>query len=305
MPLAVMVASLVSITTSDDRSNYLTAKHHFNHPIILVESLDNNDPISGNVSDSLAEDHETKLMSSGFPAMFLQVCAERSFGRVDVVAFGLIRIPPKPGSYEINVPMSKALAGGGMSETKSRLYDYYFGCSPVVLSSVMTDFLSISQPRQMHATASTESVNGTRLFNGGKGPALQMGINSLVTVGAGSVRIRVHVQSTAFYHRTSNVNCRVDESEVSRTPILRETVDGVLMRVRKNRRRRMFRGAVRGSFEVESLSMSDKQVDGCTNKNDLSFNGESCDRNPRTAEVLARVRSRRAARGARGQKDAK
>lgn len=154
------------------------------------------------------------------------------------------------------------------------MYDFYLG-------SCLGDI----GPLDAVPTSETEH----HLMRGAGANARLFSKGGLSTVGAGVVRVRV-VSSRNYLRDGDSPTARGAPGESQQGQAkMRETVDEVLSRVRKNKRHRMARdksaapAAVDWTKQANLLPAEEKNVDN-SNKNAVSA---------RTAEVLERVRSRK------------
>ena len=130
---------------------------------------------------------------------------------------------------------------GGTGEARRRANDYYFGCAPGELRA-MRRYLTPSSPGDCDA----------RRGDGERGWVGSMNSSDLVTVGsAGSIMVRVHSQHSSYGEERGGGGGGGEHDDLRRggprrAPVLRETIDQVLLRVRRNRRGRMLREGMDG-----------------------------------------------------------
>jgi hypothetical protein len=153
-----------------------------------------------------------------------------NFGLTSLAGCGTITLPTEPGNYDLCVPTWKPIACSGIGETRCRMQDFFLGSC-----------LSEISPLDPVPTSDSESemvkdVN-VRLFSKG----------GLVTDGSGTINVQLHISrlmtrcgDSIFRKRHAEMNPTIDEYQQHRVK-MRETVDEVLSRVRRNKRGRMSR----------------------------------------------------------------
>jgi hypothetical protein len=193
-----------------------------------------------------------------------------NFGVTSLAGCGTVNIPTKPGLYDLEIETWKPIACSSVGETRSRMHDYYLGCC-----------LDEIGPLESAPTAANEQ-DWLKKANTGF-----FSKHDLHTNGSGTIKLRVNVTEN-YFRRNIDANCTLDESESEiQRGLIRETVDEVLNRVRRNKRGRMA-----GVRMWEVTAEDTKNISLRKEKDDTVRASVSS----RAAEVLERVRSRRQVR---------
>ncbi|KAL7521859.1 hypothetical protein ACHAWX_006547 [Stephanocyclus meneghinianus] len=190
-----------------------------------------------------------------------------NFGVTSFAGYGTVNLPTKPGAYDLKIETWKPTACSSVGEARSRMHDYYLGSC-----------LDEIGPLESAPTAANEQhwlkKASMELFSK----------HDLHTNGSGTIKLRVNVTEN-YFRRNLIANCTPDESESElQRGLIRETVDEVLKRVRRNKRGRM---AGVGMWVVSAevtKNLSPRREKDATVQANVSR---------RAAEVLERVRSRR------------
>lgn len=248
-----------------------TTMHHINHQFSFLynKSPDQDD---GDISKGNIE-RPTNLV-----VLELHVYFKHNFGVTSLAGCVSIILPVEPGTYELTVPTWKPIACSGVGETRCRMHDFYLGSC-----------LGEIGPLDPVPTSESESemVKDTdiRIFSKG----------GLLTDCSGSIHVRVNIMSNFFGNdRDTDMHSGFEESHQHRVK-MRETVDEVLSRVRRNKRGRMARvcdpsnsstGKARATAAAKERHNT--ALTAGETRPDVSDKVSS-----RTAEVLERVRSRK------------
>lgn len=197
------------------------------------------------------------------PVVFFQINLTRNEGITSVLGYGFIDVPMNPGSYDIDISTFRPVAGKNMGEIEYRMKDYYFGCAAKDFQYMKAALISpILAPK-----GSNKLSVGTR--------------NGIVTEGSGSVRIRIRVLSLPEVGRHRNKRHNHKNSD---RPIFHETISEVLSRVRRNKRERLM------------CNKFNSKVPETYDRSAIGTNTKEYDQNPRTGEILRRVRARKITR---------
>ena len=191
--------------------------YHFNHQFNILY----NDESGKKVDD---------------PPLLLELRAyfKHNFGLKSLAGCGTITLPTDPGNYDVCAPMWKPIACRPIGATRFRLHDFFLGSC-----------LSEINPMDPVPTSCSEAEMvkdvDVKLFSKG----------GLLTDGCGTVNVRIHVSRNIprpvdlmSRCRHAGINPTVEESQRHRIR-MRETVDEVLSRVRRNKRGRMSRVQLR------------------------------------------------------------
>lgn len=161
----------------------------------------------------------------------LRAYFKHNFGLTSLAGFGSVTIPTEPGTYEVFVPTWKPIACPGISQTRGRMHDYYLGGSCL---SVIDSHDPI--PTSGNENDLIKDANVSLFSKGG-----------LVTDSSGTIHVRIHVARLLRFRGDSAFNSYRHPEMIQANPIeeskqhrvkMRETVDEVLSRVRRNKRGR-------------------------------------------------------------------
>lgn len=213
------------------------SQYHINHQFSLMYNGGNEGR-----ADSSGEQFVLELR-----AYFMQ-----NFGVASLAGCGCVLLPNEHGVTDIRVPTWKPIACHAISETRGRMYDFYYGSACDV---------SPSEPAPI---PDSETINDIRFFSKA----------ALHTDCSGSIHVRVNV--TNNYLTMDEMQPSGDISSHKHRVKMRETADEVLYRVRHNKRGRMAR-------KESTTSSSSNNTPPAEKKHATS---------DRTAKVLERVRSR-------------
>ena len=185
-----------------------------------------------------ARDKVTNAHIEKHPMIIIQVCAKRSDSIESLLGYGVLHIPTTHGTHDIEVPTCRPVCSEETPEPLFRLKDYYLGST-----------VDEMQIRNMLEPSMKQKVK---------------------TESSGSVRIRLQSISTELFTSFPATDNH------GTMPILKESVDEVLSRVRRNKRETSLYDS------LETLQESK--------------NGEKLIVSRKTKEVLERVRARKDAR---------
>ncbi len=160
------------------------------------------------------------------PSIFIQVYAKQSDSKVSLLGCGSLLLSTSQSHYDIDIPTCRPISYGGRSETLLRLRDCYLG-----------------------PTLNEVQSKKIMMFNRKK---------DNVTEASGTVSVRVQNISTTFLSSTSS------EASNKSSPILKESIDEVLSRLRRHKRERAISDALCNSMDstnVENLKISKKTRD--------------------------------------------
>lgn len=200
--------------------------HHVNHQFSLLYRKSRQ--ISSSNVDHLANEPPPQNAKMEVHAYF-----RHNFGLTSSAGSAIIALPSEPGTYDISVLTFKPLACSGMNERKCRMHSYYLGTC-------------LSETKTSHPFPAKLSNEDIIMDTGTNNTRLLFSKAGLITDGSGMIRIRVNVMPNYF-----NDSWNEDEVNAKESVKLRETVDEVLSRVRRNKRIRMSR-MMTSSFSVIS-----------------------------------------------------
>ena len=187
--------------------------HHFNHQFSILYS---------NEAGKIVDD----------PPLLIELRAyfKHNFGLTSLAGCGTIALPADPGNYNVCAPMWKPIACRPIGATRFHLHDFFLGSCLSEINPMDPVPTSCSEAEMV------KDVNVKLLSKGG-----------LLTDGCGTVNVRIHVSRKIPYHvdsvsrrRHAGINPTVEKSQQHRVR-MRETVDEVLSRIRRNKRCRMSR----------------------------------------------------------------
>jgi len=256
LAILLSIIPLVLITKAGVLGN--TAAYHINHQCSLLYN----------------ECHENKQHTKRQDLVLeLRAYLKHNFSVTSLAGCGTITLPSEPGSHDIEVHTWKPVACSSIGETRCRMYDFYLGMA-----------LTEIQPLDPVPTSDSEHEMvkdvDTRLFSKG----------GLLTDGSGSIHVRVSVMKN--YCKDEKVDtdfCSAAEESRPRHRVkMRETVDEVLSRVRRNKRGRMSRLYNNSSDKLKHDSGASPSEETKSNSPPMSDIVSD-----RTKEVLTRVRSRK------------
>jgi len=265
--ILLSIVPLVLIIKADDLGD--GTQYHINHQFsLLYNSYKESDHEDDDISNSIKP--KTNLV------LELHAYLKQNFDVISLAGCGTIMIPSEPGTYDIRVPAWKPIACSGMGENQCRMYDFYLG-------SCLTEIRPLdSVPTSENESEMTKDTDIELFSKGG-----------LSTDGSGSINVRVNVMQNFFnndeYHADGNTRS-TEESCLQRVK-MRETVDEVLSRVRRNKRGRMAR--VYNSFDQSAKWREEDRGASMRSEDTKESNVRDKNVSTRTAEVLERVRSRK------------
>ena len=160
------------------------------------------------------------------PKIFIQVCSSRGNGIESALGYALLEIPTLvDGNHEIELPTWKPIPKEFMSRQINNLREYYFGTKKESFELMRNFFLR----------------SGDRVKS------------NFFTETSGFVRVRVVKTHKPEYDRSSK------GSRDSKKPIVVETIDEVISRVRRNRRERQLRP--NHAFDIDRGRISEEKTD--------------------------------------------
>lgn len=200
--------------------------HYFAHPISLVSTRDSAVTLEdGSVLDR--------------PFLLFRVWTRRANG-VTLVGYGCLNVPREPGIHEVDVQTWKVVGNGSSTTIHFKLTEFYLGSSPIEF-----DYMKDMQCLMKTCAEERESVSE------------DASSNTLITAKAGSIQVRVHVNSgygpvgvgrsmpfapLRDRDRGESRTSRASKGNSKPPPTnLREGIDEVLRKVRKHRRERLLR----------------------------------------------------------------
>ena len=200
----VPLALIIQATVLGD-----TGLYHLNHQFSLLFNR--------------CQDDDQQHTQSQHMVLELRAYFKHNFGVLSLAGCGSLNLPSEPGTYDFKVPTWKPVACSTISERKCRMYDFYLGSC-----------LSEIGPLDPVPTSEGES----ELMKEGDGKLFSKG--GLMTDGSGSITVRVNVMRNYFKDNDNHTAMHSEETHQHRVK-MRETVDEVLSRVRRNKRGRMAR----------------------------------------------------------------
>jgi hypothetical protein len=214
--LLSVLLSIVPLALITSAKVFSGSVYHFNHQFSLLYNTQ---------GAQLAQDDADPLL------LELRAYFKHNFGLTSLAGFGTVTIPTEPGTYELFVPTWKPISCPGISQTRGRMHDYYLG------GSCLSDIES-------HDPIPTSDKEG-ELIKDAHVSLFSKG--GLVTDSSGTIHVRIHVSKVLRFRAdsTSKSYCHpemiqaipIEESKKHRVK-MRETVDEVLSRVRRNKRGR-------------------------------------------------------------------
>ena len=277
--LIVPLALIVKAGVVGDSSLY-----HLNHQFSLLYN-DPQEDTQLNIPDD--DDYESPMFLYKEPpahlVLELRVYFKHNFGVVSLAGCGSVTLPSESGTHDIEVPTWKPIACSSMGETRCRMHAYYLGSC-------------LSEVGPLDSMPSSESeadmMNDPELSLFSKG--------GLLTDSSGSINVRVNVMSNYFNNKSNKNDAQSSREESTLHMVkMRETVDEVLSRVRKNKRGRMARvyNSAEASTGIESVTIADKWIhsDSAVQQSteETKENVINNKVSGRAAEALARLRSRK------------
>ena len=210
-----VLLSIVPLALITSAKVFSGSVYHFNHQFSLLY----NTP-----GAQLQDDADPLLLE-------LRAYFKHNFGLTSLAGFGTVTIPTEPGTYEVFVPTWKPISCPGISQTRGRMHDYYLGGS--CLSEI-----------ESHDPIPTSDNEG-ELIKDAHVSLFSKG--GLVTDSSGTIHVRIHVSkvlkfrgdstSKSYRHPEMIQAIRIEDSKQHRVK-MRETIDEVLSRVRRNKRGR-------------------------------------------------------------------
>lgn len=259
------------------------AHYHFNHHFSLLYSLGQEKEEEGRQggSPTTKEDEARRTIPPPSANLVLELHAyfKHNYGITSLAGCGTMVLPSEPGTHDLELSAWKPIACHGHSETRCRMHAFYLG-------SCLSDIGPLDEVPTSESEGDVVSHASIGLFSKG----------GLVSDGSGSILVSVSVAKNYFIRSKAQAETPSErEGAVQHQAKVRETVDEVLSRVRRNKRGRMAR--VYTSSSAESTRV--KGVDPAKWDHSGFEEAKRCDFtdrvSSRTAEVLERVRSRKQA----------
>ena len=254
------------------------SNYHINHQFsLLYNGCQKDQPTHAN---RCGANVESKHKIRRDLVLELHAYCKHNFGVASLAGCGTVTLPTERGNYDIDVPTWKPVACSTIGERRCRMYDYYLGkCLDEILPS---DPVPISE-------LENEWVKGTeiRLFSKA----------GLITDGSGFIRLRVNVMENYYKNEGQfDLHSTPEELESLQQRVrMQETVDEVLMRVRRNKRQRMARDHESSDPISENCGTNADRRSLRGNPSSEEEKSNNIDKRKdldRTVEVLERVRSR-------------
>ena len=251
-----------------------TSLYHINHQFTLLY----NDYNAANGKE-VTYDNEERIEQATTTSLVLElrVYLKHNFGVTSLAGMGTITLPNEPGTHDIIVPTWRPISSSGISVTKGRMYDFYLGstcCDIGPRDPVST--MTFSEKKFEHGMMKDTDI---QLFS-------KAGLH---TEGSGSIHVKVNIMHNYFKDGDAAEALSVEESSYHRVK-MRETVDEVLSRVRRNKRGRMARVTHTSSSSDQTTRIKERTVNSTVSAAAEEAKDMSKDR---TAEVIDRVLSRR------------
>ena len=154
--------------------------------------------------------NNTRNESSEHERIVLELSAFNlhNFGVTALAGYGIVDVPTEPGKYYVDVIAWKPLARTSIGEKRCQLHSYYLGACLEKIGPCE----SVQSPKKLFST------------------------NDLHTTVSGTVKIRIEVTDNHFSRKKFDANSA--RGDGAPNGYIRETVDEVLTRVRRNKRGR-------------------------------------------------------------------
>ena len=265
--IIIISISQGSLIGSGIKNNYgLQAPcHYFGFPIEIHKVKNNDDKTS----------LRNKEKEKNDPLLFVQIIATRNNNISSVVGYGFLIVPTQSGSYDINISTWKPVANKYMCELRYKMNDFYFGSSVAEYQFMKKNLIDA------FVSTGRESSEKMSCF---------MKENGIVTVNSGSVRLRVQVATLP--HPDLDIFKKDNKDEINPLAV-RETIDEVFSRIRKNKRQRDLKEIISStSCENEYIDLIDVERPGDKR---LEVN-HRVEKNSRTEKVLKKIQARKAKR---------
>ena len=249
-----------------------TSLYHINHQFTLLY----NDYNAANGKEVTYDNEELIAQATTISLVLeLRVYLKHNFGLTSLAGMGTITLPNEPGTHDIIVPTWRPISSSGISMAKGRMYDFYLGSTCCDIG-----------PRDPVSTATFSE----KKFEHDMDTDIQLFSKAgLHTEGSGSIHVKVNIMHNYFKDGDAAEALSVEESSYHRVK-MRETVDEVLSRVRRNKRGRMARVTHTSSSSDQTTRIKERTVNSTLSAAAEEAKDMSRDR---TAEVLNRVLSRR------------
>ena len=200
--LFLLSVPLIVMAKSVTASSSSDDSCHLNHWFTLTLPEDNR-------TNGAAVDGQEQLDWQGGLIMEVRVYLKHKFGLVSLAGCGLVRIPATPGYCELNLQTWRPISTATVEKTKGRRHDFYLGSC---LSEIGPHEALCSQA-------------------GAQDPGL-------VLDGAGALHVRTSRTNDILKNQLSQATSPKNDQHLAKT---KETVEEVLVRIRKNKRSRMAR----------------------------------------------------------------
>lgn len=253
----IPLAFIVKHDVLDDRSVF-----HFNHQFPLLFN-------SRNDSATSERDANRGLV------LQLSVYHAHNFGVISLAGYGTVTLPTKPGSYEVDVSTWKPISTSSTDNTRGRMHEYYLGSC--------LDDIGPSDPVPTSEFENELNGTGINLFSKG----------GLHVDGSGSVCVRIQVMENCVNQKSyfNQVSMAGEQESQLQCAKMRETVDEVLTRVRRNKRGRMARVGNSDVLKRDVLTERQRVAVVPLNK-EVDYKGIVGSVSEQTRQVLERVKMR-------------
>lgn len=202
---------------------------------------------------------------------------KQNFGLISLAGCGTVALPTEPGTYDVVVKSWKPIADTDICESRARMHDFYLGSCLSEIGPL--DPVPISE-NEGTFVGDTEAT----LFSKG----------GLIADYSGIVHVRITVSRLDWLRKSSNSTPQ--ECPHNRVK-MRETVDEVISRVRRNKRGRMSRvrtsSVLTDASRLNAPEFVKMRTDSNAPTRDETKHSINSKVSKRTAEVLERVRSRK------------
>eukprot|EP00804_Cyclotella_cryptica_P006547 CCRYP_012814-RA/>CCRYP_012814-RA protein AED:0.03 eAED:0.01 QI:0/0/0/1/1/1/2/0/487 len=189
-----------------------------------------------------------------------------NFGFTSLAGCGTVDLPTKPGAHDLEIVTWKPIACSSVGAIRSQMHEYYLGSCFDEIGP------SDSAPTAANEHDWLKKANIELLSK-----------NDLHTIGSGTIKLRVNVAEN-YFRRNVHANSNPDESETDiQRGLIRETVDEVLSRIRRNKRGRM------AGVAMWEVAAKDTKKLSPRNEKDATVQGNV---STRAADVIERIRRR-------------
>lgn len=236
------------------------AVHHFNHEMTAMFRTHHHENHSMPIESSSSKC--PILKQEKFVLELSAILVHQDIA--SVAGCAAVNIPLEPGEHDLEVMTWRPIALSSMGTTRSQMHHYYLGTSLDQIGATE------AVPTRSHEQ---DWVKDTKLLS-------KHDLHSDVS---GTIRVRVNIAENNFHRELAHVP---DPSDIdgsgyqSQRVFIRETVDEVLNRVRRNKRLRM--GEANATNSLHHLEREERGETAAVHANLSS----------RAMEVLQRARSR-------------